>query len=40
LAEIGGEQAIQGLQQALRDENEDVRKAAQEALLRLQPNPQ
>ena len=40
LAEIGGEQAIQGLQLALRDENEDVRKAAQEALTRLQPNPQ
>ena len=40
LAEIGGDQAIQGLQLALRDENEDVRKAAEEALSRLQPNPQ
>jgi HEAT repeat protein len=33
---IGGEPAIQGLQQALQDDHPDVQQAAQEALARLQ----
>ena len=39
LAEIGGEQAIQGLQLALRDENEDVRKAAQRGIDQVAAKP-